>query len=315
MIQDGAQQYFTLELPTAPTISNKNVPNYPKPSIPTTPQNNNTKPNEFINLNPNQNILNTPKPPSEQIKYNPKSNDNQTNLISCNITSLNFNGNNALSNKNGYEQKLNNNVESNTEFNIMKSNVIQPMMLIDVEQLIESGLPECEINKLKEVLLKPVDNKNRQNVSKMNGDEPGNVLNNNNNNQDKPDSSGKHFKCEVCDKMFKRREHLYQHTKLHSGLRPFNCVHCPKTFSRKEHLMRHLTSHSGVKDFSCDVCSKKFSRPDNLKKHKKTHQKSGPFICEICQKNFVIKHYYLAHKLQHHESEPGMNNMMKAEGS
>lgn len=77
--------------------------------------------------------------------------------------------------------------------------------------------------------------------------------------------------CEICDKVFKRKEHLAQHLKLHLGLRPFKCEepNCNKTFSRKEHLMRHCVSHTGKKQFDCEFCHKLFSRKDNLNKHKR----------------------------------------------
>lgn len=77
--------------------------------------------------------------------------------------------------------------------------------------------------------------------------------------------------CETCGKLFKRKEHLVQHMKLHIGLRPFTCneAGCNKAFSRKEHLMRHIVSHTGKKMFSCDLCQKLFSRKDNLNKHKR----------------------------------------------
>lgn len=77
--------------------------------------------------------------------------------------------------------------------------------------------------------------------------------------------------CSICDKVFKRKEHLAQHMKLHLGLRPFKCdeAGCNKSFSRKEHLMRHVISHTGKKMFSCEYCQKLFSRKDNLNKHKR----------------------------------------------
>lgn len=77
--------------------------------------------------------------------------------------------------------------------------------------------------------------------------------------------------CSVCEKVFKRKEHLNQHMKLHLGLRPFCCdeAGCNKSFSRKEHLMRHVVSHTGKKMFSCEFCQKLFSRKDNLNKHKR----------------------------------------------
>ncbi|XP_045469156.1 zinc finger protein 90-like isoform X2 [Harmonia axyridis] len=105
--------------------------------------------------------------------------------------------------------------------------------------------------------------------------------------------------CDICNKSFKRREHLYQHIKLHTGFRPYTCEHCNKSFMRKEHLLRHMTSHSGQKNYTCNICEKSFSRNDNLLKHKKTHEKQNSFTCEVCQKQFVMKHYYLAHKVTH----------------
>lgn len=77
--------------------------------------------------------------------------------------------------------------------------------------------------------------------------------------------------CDVCKKIFKRKEFLMQHLKSHIGLRPFKCSEptCNKSFSRKEHLLRHVVSHTGKKMFSCDVCKKLFSRKDNLNKHRR----------------------------------------------
>lgn len=112
-------------------------------------------------------------------------------------------------------------------------------------------------------------------------------------------SQQKSHVCEVCSRGFKRREHLYQHMKLHTGFRPYVCEHCNKAFMRKEHVIRHSTLHSGQKNFTCNICDKSFSRNDNLLKHKKTHEKQASYVCEICQKQFVMKHYYNAHKLTH----------------
>ncbi|KAK5638369.1 hypothetical protein RI129_012664 [Pyrocoelia pectoralis] len=109
----------------------------------------------------------------------------------------------------------------------------------------------------------------------------------------------KHHSCDICGKMFKRREHLYQHMKLHTGFRPFVCENCNKSFLRKEHLLRHMIAHSGQKNYTCTICDKSFSRNDNLLKHKKIHSKQSSFTCEVCQKQFVMEHYYFAHKRTH----------------
>lgn len=102
--------------------------------------------------------------------------------------------------------------------------------------------------------------------------------------------------CEVCSKSFKRREHLYQHYKLHSSLRPYRCVECNKSFVRKEHLIRHMVLHSGERNFSCEICKKSFSRHDNLLKHIRTHNKESNYTCDVCQRIFVFKHYLDVHR-------------------
>ncbi|XP_020294393.1 zinc finger protein 184-like isoform X2 [Pseudomyrmex gracilis] len=107
------------------------------------------------------------------------------------------------------------------------------------------------------------------------------------------------FSCDICNKPFKRKEHLLQHRKLHTGERPYVCTTCGKAFSRKEHLVRHSVSHTGQKVHECELCGKSFSRKDNLHKHRKTHGVSGPFICETCGKSFVVKHYYVMHLTTH----------------
>ncbi|XP_066599437.1 zinc finger protein 853-like [Prorops nasuta] len=112
-------------------------------------------------------------------------------------------------------------------------------------------------------------------------------------------NNGNPFSCDICGKPFKRKEHLFQHRKLHTGERPYVCTTCSKAFSRKEHLVRHSVSHTGQKMHECEMCGKSFSRKDNLHKHRKTHGVSGPYICETCGKSFVVKHYYLMHLTTH----------------
>ena len=52
----------------------------------------------------------------------------------------------------------------------------------------------------------------------------------------------------------------------------FACDLCNRRFRRQEHLKRHYRSlHTQDKPFNCHECGKKFSRSDNLSQHARTH--------------------------------------------
>lgn len=52
----------------------------------------------------------------------------------------------------------------------------------------------------------------------------------------------------------------------------FVCELCNRRFRRQEHLKRHYRSlHTQEKPFECHECGKKFSRSDNLSQHSRTH--------------------------------------------
>lgn len=52
----------------------------------------------------------------------------------------------------------------------------------------------------------------------------------------------------------------------------FVCQICNRRFRRQEHLKRHYRSlHTHDKPFECVACGKKFSRSDNLSQHQRTH--------------------------------------------
>lgn len=55
------------------------------------------------------------------------------------------------------------------------------------------------------------------------------------------------YVCDVplCDRAFKRYEHLKRHMKMHTGDKPFECSFsgCNKTFSRSDNLAQHMRTH------------------------------------------------------------------------
>ncbi|KAH8840927.1 hypothetical protein MCOR27_008774 [Pyricularia oryzae] len=54
----------------------------------------------------------------------------------------------------------------------------------------------------------------------------------------------KAFKCELCDRRFRRQEHLKRHYRsLHTQDKPFECNECGKKFSRSDNLTQHARTH------------------------------------------------------------------------
>jgi len=63
----------------------------------------------------------------------------------------------------------------------------------------------------------------------------------------------------------------------------FVCELCNRRFRRQEHLKRHYRSlHTQDKPFECNECGKKFSRSDNLAQHARTHG-SGAIVMGVLE--------------------------------
>lgn len=67
----------------------------------------------------------------------------------------------------------------------------------------------------------------------------------------------------------------------------FVCELCNRRFRRQEHLKRHYRSlHTHEKPFECNECGKKFSRSDNLAQHARTHG-SGAIVMDLIENGEV----------------------------
>lgn len=87
----------------------------------------------------------------------------------------------------------------------------------------------------------------------------------------------------------------------------FVCELCNRRFRRQEHLKRHYRSlHTEEKPFECNECGKKFSRSDNLAQHARTHG-SGAILMGVLEDGELPSD----HKYGESESEPEIRHYGK----
>ena len=75
------------------------------------------------------------------------------------------------------------------------------------------------------------------------------------------------FKCEICEKYFKKSNGLKYHFKVvHNLERQHHCNICQKAFDSQSKLTRHMKLvHENKKCHECDSCGKSFPRAESLK--------------------------------------------------
>jgi len=114
--------------------------------------------------------------------------------------------------------------------------------------------------------------------------------------------SGKIWKCNVCDKEFKKRNDLERHNRTHTGEKPFECTVCQKRFSFKSAWKTHSKTHTGGKSFSCHLCGSLFASKPSLKVHMRIHTGLTPYSCSQCDQTFRTPHQRQVHVTRTHSS-------------
>jgi len=105
-------------------------------------------------------------------------------------------------------------------------------------------------------------------------------------------------KCEICNKMLKMNSLKVHLKNFHATEQKFQCKICPKSFKSTHNLYNHEKTHN--KAHECDICKRMFPFKNCLNKHKKeNHENAKSFECEICNKKFNQKKHLKAHQKTH----------------
>ncbi|XP_052744662.1 zinc finger protein 226-like [Bicyclus anynana] len=142
------------------------------------------------------------------------------------------------------------------------------------------------------------------------------------------------FTCNVCDKVFRKRENFSQHyrqvhlkalpklrgcrlcdVKVSPNLRAFHmethglpapmCKVCGKKFSRPSEVLRHQRFyHMGEAKFRCEPCDAGFLNKYSLQRHMAKHSSEKPFKCNLCEKAYKWKSNLQSHMLLHENKKP-----------
>lgn len=94
------------------------------------------------------------------------------------------------------------------------------------------------------------------------------------------------IRCHVCNKIFKRSNHLTQHMRMHTAEKNHFCTECSKSFSSALVLKNHMRTHNtGNKSYTCDFCNASFNTISSLRRHAVMHT-IKVYPCSHCNEQF-----------------------------
>ncbi|XP_041101907.1 zinc finger protein PLAG1-like [Polyodon spathula] len=104
-----------------------------------------------------------------------------------------------------------------------------------------------------------------------------------------------------CTKAFVSKYKLLRHMATHSPEKTHKCNYCEKMFHRKDHLKNHLHTHDPNKEaFKCEECGKNYNTKLGFKRHLALHAAtSGDLTCKVCLQTFETTGVLLAHLKTH----------------
>lgn len=118
----------------------------------------------------------------------------------------------------------------------------------------------------------------------------------------------KEFKCDQCDRVFKKLNHLNTHKVKHLKEFPYKCEQCGKGFVIKTNYDCHILTHNTNQELphECSHCFRRFSNPEHLNRHIIIHTENVSYSVKyrVCKCHHCLKTFKDRTELKEHECVP-----------
>lgn len=115
------------------------------------------------------------------------------------------------------------------------------------------------------------------------------------------------FKCDQCDRVFKRVNHLNTHRVKHLQEFPYRCEQCGKGFVIATNYECHMLTHTnGELPHECKYCLRRFSNPEHLNRHQIIHTENVTYSVKyrVCRCHHCLRTFRDKAELQGHVCVP-----------